>query len=258
MSEDPPAGADHHERARTLARFQAHRLAWHANPALRELYGRWYGRVREALPPTGPFVELGSGPGFARHFVPEITLTDLVMAPWLDRQVDAQALPFADGSVSALVLFDVLHHLPAPARFFAEAVRVLRPGGRIVACEPYLSPLSYPVYRYFHEEGLVLGVDPLAEAAALDRDPFEANQAIPTLLFARGAAALTARFPALRLLRLDRLAGLAYPASGGFARKPLLPLRLWRALLSAEDVLPAVAFRLIGFRQLAVLERQPD
>jgi SAM-dependent methyltransferase len=258
MSEPGPAAADSQERARTLARFQAHRLAWHSNPALRVLYQRWYERVRAALPPEGPWIELGSGPGFARDFVPGLTLTDLVAAPWHDRQVDAQALPFADRSVGALVLFDVLHHLPAPARFFTEAVRVLRPGGRIVACEPYLSPLSYPVYRFLHEEDVTLGVDPLAEASSVSRDPFESNQAIPTLLFARKAVALTSRFPSLRLVHLERLAGPAYPASGGFAHKPLLPMPLWNALLAVEDHLPAAAYRLIGFRLLAVLERQAD
>src|SRR5690349_23823518 len=104
------------DRASALARFQAHRLAWHQNPALRVLYQRWYERVRAALPAEGPWIELGSGPGFARDFVPGLTLTDLVVAPWHDRQVDAQALPFPDRSVGGLVLFDVLHHLPAPAR----------------------------------------------------------------------------------------------------------------------------------------------
>jgi hypothetical protein len=66
---------------------------------------------------------------------------------------------------------------------------------------------------------------------------------------------LLRRFPAFRLLQLERLAGPSYPASGGFTRAPLLPLPLWRALLAVEDRLPEIAFRLIGFRVLAVLER---
>jgi hypothetical protein len=86
-------------------------------------------------------------------------------------------------------------------------------------------------------------------------DPFDANQAIPTLLLERRTDELARRFPSLRLTRFERLAGPAYPASGGFSRGPLIPLPLWRALLSLEDRLPALAFRLIGFRLLAVLER---
>jgi len=74
-------------------------------------------------------------------------------------EVSAEAMPYADASLGALVLFDVLHHVPAPRRFFAEATRVLRPGGRVVLCEPYIGPLSYPVYKLAHEEPVDMGVD---------------------------------------------------------------------------------------------------
>jgi len=249
------------QRARTLERFAEHRRAWDGNPALREQYADWYGQVRASLPAPslGPFVELGSGPGFARHFIPELLLTDLVVAPWHDREMGAEALPFPDGTLGAIVLFDVLHHLASPARFLGEATRALAPGGRIVMCEPYVSPLSFPVYKLFHEEPVRMAVDPLADQAASsgDKDPFDSNQAIPTLLLdrRRGAAALRARFPPLRLVSVRRLAGLAYPSSGGFSRGPLLPLALWRQLYRAEAALPDWAFRLIGFRILAVLEK---
>src|SRR5215212_7620804 len=110
-------------REQTLARFADHRRAWASNPALRLLYQRWYGRIKDQLPASGPWVEIGSGPGFAREFIPALMLTDVVQAPWHDRQVDAGALPFEPAGLGALVLFDVLHHLPAPARFLAEAQR---------------------------------------------------------------------------------------------------------------------------------------
>ncbi|HVY36384.1 MAG TPA: methyltransferase domain-containing protein [Polyangia bacterium] len=251
-------GLTDEQRARTLARFEAHRRAWGENAALRALYADWYGRIAAALPAPalGPRVELGSGPGFARSFIPDLQLTDIVQAPWHDREVSADALPFAERSLGALVLFDVLHHLPQPRRFFHEAVRVLVPGGRIVMCEPHVSLLSYPVYKLFHEEPLDLSVDPLDPAGAVEgRDPFDSNQAIPSLLFGRDAARFAAELPELRLLRLERLSGLSYPASGGFSRRPLLPQGLWSALHRLESRLPPAAFRVLGFRLLAVVER---
>jgi SAM-dependent methyltransferase len=45
---------------------------------------------------------------------------------------DATSMGFEDGSFSAVVCFTMLHHLPGPAaqdRLFAEAARVLLPGG---------------------------------------------------------------------------------------------------------------------------------
>ena len=72
MAGAPALGAE--TRARTLARFEEHRRAWEANAPLRALYAEWYGRVAAALPPAslGPRVELGSGPGFARAFIPDL------------------------------------------------------------------------------------------------------------------------------------------------------------------------------------------
>jgi hypothetical protein len=249
------------QRQRTLERFARHRAAWDANPALRALYGDWYGRVAAALPPRalGPRIELGSGPGFAREFIPDLELTDVVVAPWHDRELSADAIAAADGSVGALVLFDVLHHLASPRRFFVEAARVLRSGGRVVLCEPHISPLSYPVYKFLHDEPLDLGADPLVSeiyrSGATEKDPFDSNQAIPTLLFGRHRDAFARTFPSLRVVSVERLAGPSYAASGGFSRRPLLPMPAWRALYRLERRLPPSVFHLIGFRVLAVIER---
>jgi SAM-dependent methyltransferase len=246
-------------RAGVLARFEKLREAWQSNPTLRLLYQRWYQRIRHRLPShdLGPWIEIGSGPGFAAEFIPQMELTDIVKAPWHQRCVSADKLPFADGSVGALVMLDVLHHLSAPAKFFQEAVRVLHPGGRIVMCEPYISPVSSLVYRLFHEEPVDMRVRPLAEHGAQDKDPFASNQAIPTLLCRPdGHRELGWLFPELKLTHFERLAGLSYPLTGGFSRSPLLPTSWWNVLLKLEDHLPAVLYRLIGFRLLAVLERK--
>ena len=151
-------------RARTLARFEKHRRAWQKNRSLRTINADLYAQVARQLPPQtlGRRIELGSGPGFAREFIPGIELTDLVRAPWHDGEASAEALPYEAGSIGALVLFDVLHHVPSPRKFFDEAVRVLVPGGRVVMCEPYISPVSYPVYKFLHEEPLDMSADPLA------------------------------------------------------------------------------------------------
>ena len=254
---------DEATRARTLARFEEHRRAWEQNPALRTLYAEWYGRVAAALPPAsfGPRVELGSGPGFARNFIPDLELTDLVKAPWHDREVGADALPYGDASLGALVLFDVLHHVPSPRAFFAEATRALRGGGRVVMCEPYIGPLSYPVYKLLHEEPVDLRADPLAPTSSQGRDvrdPFDSNQAIPTVLFAsaRGRAAFAREFPSFEVRAVERLAGPSYPASGGFSRGPLLPRALWSALHALEARLPEPLFRALGFRMLVTIEKR--
>jgi SAM-dependent methyltransferase len=249
-------------RESTLARFEEHRRTWQASPAVRACYGDWYGRVREALPSRdlGPWIEIGSGPGFAREFIPELELTDVVQAPWHARRMSAEALDLADSSVGALVLFDVLHHVASPATFFSEASRVLRPGGRIVMCEPYMSPLSRWIYHRFHPEPVDMSVDPLVAAVQhieAAKDPFASNQAIPTLIFCRDKGRTFSRmFPRLGVVQVERMAGLAYPASGGFSHAPFLPAPLWRGLFAMDKHLPKFAFRGLGFRVLVVVERR--
>lgn len=44
---------------------------------------------------------------------------------------DAEALPFADGQFDVVYSWGVLHHTPDTARAVSEALRVLRPGGRV-------------------------------------------------------------------------------------------------------------------------------
>jgi SAM-dependent methyltransferase len=45
------------------------------------------------------------------------------------QQLDAQVLPFGAGSFGAVILFEAIYYLPAPAAFVAEAARVLDSSG---------------------------------------------------------------------------------------------------------------------------------
>ena len=66
--------------------------------------------------------------------------------PWLTVvEGDASALPFEDGSVDAVVMLDVLEHVPEPRAVLTEVRRVLRPGGVVVLSVPHrglLAPLD--------------------------------------------------------------------------------------------------------------------
>lgn len=49
---------------------------------------------------------------------------------------NAENLPFSDGSFRTVFVRDLLHHVPAPDRVLAEAMRVLAPGGLLCLIEP--------------------------------------------------------------------------------------------------------------------------
>jgi ubiquinone/menaquinone biosynthesis C-methylase UbiE len=62
----------------------------------------------------------------------------------------AEDLPFADRSFDAVMLFEALYYLPHPGRFFAEAKRVLRPGGKLllVTCNKDLFDFNPSPYTH--------------------------------------------------------------------------------------------------------------
>jgi SAM-dependent methyltransferase len=128
--------------------------AWNSKPLLQKIYFDFYQRIIELIDQRipGRIVELGSGIGNLKTHLPHVTTSDLFPNPWLDMVCDAYRLPFADGSLSHLVLFDVFHHLRAPNAFLREARRALVPSGRIILFEPYISWSSMPIYGLLHHE----------------------------------------------------------------------------------------------------------
>lgn len=235
--------------------LRAHRETWNGKPVLRLLYTNWYEEMISNLVP-GVTLEIGSGSGNLAEYVSGVVCTDITNVPWLDVVADAQSLPFVENAFDNIVMFDVLHHLENPVKFFDEAIRVLRPRGRIVLMEPYISSLSWPVYHFLHKEPVVLNCNPL-DLVAHDpnRNPFDSNQAIPTLIFGRMKSMFEERFPGLIILSRKYLSFIAYPLSGGFDHASLISTRIAKWLLSFERLLSPVG-RWLGFRVLVVLEVQ--
>jgi SAM-dependent methyltransferase len=248
--------ADARERATPQDTLAVQRRAWAERPLVRDLYRSWFRRVERRLSRVeGPTVELGSGIGTFKEFMPDVVATDVVPTEWADDVVDAARLPYDDGSLANLVLIDVLHHLPSPAGALVEAARALRPGGRFVALEPYCSPASTLVWRAFHHERVDLTADPFAHGAQTRRDPFDANTALPTLIFWHYLSELERRLPELALVARERFACFVYPLSGGLTGPRLCPPRVGRLLMALDDRLDAMAGAL-GYRCLITLERR--
>jgi len=235
--------------------LRAQEASWNARPLLRALYESWFRQVCAALSPiTGRSIELGSGIGTLQHTCPRVEATDVEPTPWASEVADAEALPYADGTLANLVLVDVFHHLARPARFLDEAVRALAPGRRVVVLDPYCSPISAAAYTRFHHERTDLSAEPFADDASIAVEPLASNPARATLAFFRHADELAARWPAFRIVERRRLALFAYPLSGGFTGRQLVPGVLGRGLARLEGMFGFLA-PLVAFRCLVVLER---
>ena len=234
--------------------LRQHQVVWEQKPILRMLYTEWYREIVSWLQP-GRTLEVGGGTGNLKEFAQSVVCTDIVRLPWLDAVVDAQQLPFLSGTIANIVLFDTLHHLENVRYFFDEAIRTLQPGGRVIIMDPYISVCSWPVYHFAHPEPVDFDQDPLALTPMQpDRKPFDANQAISTILFERSSRHFHELYPNLKKLRHHRLAFFAYPLSGGFERSSLLPIFLVRPVLVVERALHFLN-RFLAFRVLVVLEK---
>jgi len=241
-------------------RLHEHRRIWEQKPVLAAVYAPWFDALLAALPDSGIVIEVGAGPGFlaahARRHAPRLqwVATDVVGVPWNDVAADALRLPVRRGSIAAVVGLDVVHHLADPARFFEEAAAALAPGGCVAVLEPWVTPLSYPVYRWLHQEGCRPGRDPwrpFGDARA--KDAFDGDNGIFTNLV-RSAGPERWRSLGLQPPRVTLINGLAYLLSLGFRERSLLPRPLV-PLFTGLDRATRGAARLLGFRALAVWER---
>ncbi len=195
-----------------------HRRVWAGRPDLRAAYHAYFDLLKAAVGDRRPVVELGSGPGFFKEYWPELVTTDIVANPWIDHVCDAWRLPFESGSVGALVMIDVVHHLPKPLDFVAEAARVLRPGGRLALIEPWITPLSFILYRYFHHEDCSFDFTIDEPFGKGDKDAFDGNAVIPYRLFKTDGA-----FDAFNRITLKPFLGMPYLATLGFKRTTPMP-----------------------------------
>jgi SAM-dependent methyltransferase len=235
---------------------ETYRDIWQRKPALREIYADIYRRIVAAAIP-GSILEIGAGSGNFKAFAPHAISSDIMPAPWLDLVCDAQRLPFPDASFANLVMIDVLHHVESPIRFLREIDRVLQPGGRLIFCEPAITPLSGIFYRLFHEEPVDMAVDPLGvETISADKDPWDSNQAIPTLLVGKYRDVVAHAIPGLKFESLDWFSFAAYALSGGFQPWCALPNAMARPLLRLEWLSRHLFGRLAAFRLLAVYSKR--
>jgi SAM-dependent methyltransferase len=219
------------------------------------IYNDFYDRIAATCVP-GAIIEIGGGVGNLKERLADVIATDAQFAPWLDAVADAQRLPFAPCSAANIVMIDVLHHLEYPAAFFREAQCVLRPGGRVVMVEPAITWGSTLFYRLLHHEPVCMSADILKEGRPnRRRNPYDSNQAIPTLLATRDRNRFHSLFPDLRIVQVDWFAFAAYPMSGGFKSWNLISKNLARCLLQVERRIESVIGRFGAFRMMLVIDK---
>ena len=226
---------------------------WEAKPLLRQIYAGFYERIVALVDEqvSGKIVEVGSGIGNLKSRLPHALTTDLFPNPWLDLVCDGYDLPFRDGEVSHLVLFDVFHHLEAPNAFLKEARRVLVPAGRLILFEPFISVCSHPVYGLLHHEPVAMNqAINLTHEFPRSRGYYAAQGNATRLCFRRELPDWPVGW---KVLHKEAFSAFHYLLSGGFSKPAFYPLGLlpiMRRMDAALSRFPAV----FGGRCLVVLQ----
>jgi len=117
------------------------------------IYRRWWLYPRLCRYFTGKVLDIGCGLGDFLAHRPSTVGVDVnskTVAWCQQRGLEAQliandTLPFADASYDGALLDNVLEHIRDPAPLLKETMRVLKPGGRLVAGVPGLCGFAYDV-----------------------------------------------------------------------------------------------------------------
>ena len=201
---------------------------------LHRVYEEWYRALIKSIPEgNGAILEIGSGAGFFKNFFPGVIASECFYLHDIDCVIDGSFLPFADGSLKAIVMTDVFHHLPKPRLFLGEAARCLCPGGVVAMVEPWMTSWSLFVYSKFHHESF----QPDAQQWEFESDgPLSgANGALPWIVFQRDRKQFESEFPQLHIRSIEPMMPLLYLLSGGISLISLQPgwtFSIWRFLES--------------------------
>jgi len=229
---------------------------WLNKPLLEKIYQRFYEAILARLQP-GVTLELGSGIGQIKNFIPDCITSDLSPNPGIDRVESAYALSFKDNSLENIILFDVWHHLEYPGAALRECYRVLAPSGRVLIFEPAMGLIPRLAYGLFHHEPLGFGEtinwDP-PETLNLSTVPYFAAQSRAWRIFRRGEGA--SHLAGWRMIECSSWSDLAYLGSGGFSKPSLYPAFLLPLIEWIDRLLTRINSSIFSARMLVVLEKK--
>jgi SAM-dependent methyltransferase len=222
-------------------------------PFVRRIYDEWYSMIQERIPKGGGSVlELGSGSGYFRKFVPGVIQSEVFPCSNVDIVADACQMPFSSASLKAIVMTDVFHHIPRAQSFFRDAARCLRPGGRIVMIEPWVSRWSKVIWSR-HWEPFV----PQTSSWELPSGgPLSgANIALPWVVFVRDRDLLVERFPEFTVDEIVPMMPISFLISGGLSFRSPVPAAAYPMIRWIENVFSPWMDRIAMFALFVVVRK---
>lgn len=203
--------------------FAAQSRLFDEKPLVQRCYARWYQLLlgdADSVAVRGAIVELGSGSSRLKLQRPDIVASDVVPGA-VDLVADGRHLPFRDGSVRALLLTHVFHHIPDVSAFLREASRVLAPGGVISMVDCAHTPFSRFFFGRVHPEPY--RDDAMKWSFPPGNTMLDSNQALTWIVFQRDRERFERENPGLVIERRRWLPWFSYLLSGGVNLRSFVP-----------------------------------
>ena len=226
------------------AKDRAETLRNRANLATNRNLLVWYQQLyREQFRDLGSIdglnvLEIGSGVSPLHLFYPSVLTSDVLDLDYVDYVFDCHEIDkiqaIADGSLDAITLTNVVHHLKRPIEFFRKAAAKLKKGGVIIAAEPYFSLLSTFIYKHFHPEPVDFSIEQ-PELKEVTGPLSSANGPLAWLIFARPKwrKALEEHFE-FETGSFRPFSAVAYFVTGGISRRIPIPNALYRLFFPVD------------------------
>jgi SAM-dependent methyltransferase len=225
------------DRGKTLrnrARLEGNRnlLFWY-----RELYRDQFKDVGD--PAALSILEIGSGTSPLKYFHPNIITSDVLDLHYLDLVFDCHEIDkldaVKDNSLDVITLTNVLHHLKSPIEFLNSAACKVKPGGKVIATEPFFSLLSTLIWKHLHHEPVDFEA-PEPELMQVHGPLTSANQALPWLIFFRRGDWLQRLSKDFNVagLSVRPFSALSYMITGGISRKIPIPSFVYRIIFPLD------------------------
>jgi SAM-dependent methyltransferase len=218
---------------------------------LNKIYQEWYLQIILMLPKNDLLtLEIGSGASFLDHYRQDIISTDIMYYEGLDSVLDAQTLPFKNGSLNAIVMTNVFHHLNNPRSFLDEVTRCIRPGGKLIMIEPWVTNWSSFVYQNLHHEPF----DPNSKdwEFPVDGPLSGANGALPWIIFHRDRPKFENDYPHLIIVRIKPMMPFIYLASGGITSREIIPGFFYDPIKFVEKLISPVNGKIAMFALIEI------
>lgn len=183
-------------------------------------------------------LEIGSGASPLTNFYSHVQTSDVLDLNYLDYVFDCHYVDEVEGipdeSLDVITLTNVLHHLKSPIEFIKKAARKLKPGGLIIATEPYFSVLSTLIYKFLHHEPVDFSIQK-PELTEVRGPLSSANEPLPWLIFTRPAwrREIEATYE-FEPQPFRPFTALAYFATGGISHRLPIPLPIYRLLFTLD------------------------